>query len=99
MRPSSAYGGHRSEALPGRAPAALLGIVLVAALLVPVGPPASATVAQESRVAPESVAPPPVVPDDPLWPDQWGLRTTFVDQVWAHTTGDPDTVVAVLSTG
>ncbi len=40
-----------------------------------------------------------VVPDDPSWPDQDGVRRIRVDEVWEQTTGDDDVVIAVVDTG
>ncbi|MDP9799236.1 subtilisin family serine protease [Catenuloplanes nepalensis] len=39
-----------------------------------------------------------VTPDDPFYPEQWGLRKVNVPGAWSMTTGDPVTV-AVLDTG
>jgi probable HAF family extracellular repeat protein len=41
----------------------------------------------------------PVVPNDPLWAEQWGPRQVRVDQAWATTTGSSDIVVAIVDTG
>jgi hypothetical protein len=42
---------------------------------------------------------PPIAPNDPAWRDEWGLRSTHVDALWARSTGDPTVVVAVVDTG
>lgn len=39
-----------------------------------------------------------VVPDDPLFEHQWGLRRSRLPRAWEHTTGHRDTVVAILDT-
>ncbi|HSK96296.1 MAG TPA: S8 family serine peptidase [Euzebyales bacterium] len=36
---------------------------------------------------------------DPAWPEQRGLRGIRADEVWSHTTGDADVVIAVVDTG
>jgi subtilisin family serine protease len=38
-------------------------------------------------------------PNDPAWPDQWGLRTAGFPKAWDVTRGSKDVVVAVLDTG
>jgi subtilisin family serine protease len=38
-------------------------------------------------------------PDDPSWPDQWGLRRAGFPKAWDVTRGSPRTIVAVLDTG
>ena len=38
-------------------------------------------------------------PNDPAWADQWGPRLTRAADLWAYTTGDPRTVIAVVDTG
>ncbi len=40
-----------------------------------------------------------VVPDDPLYSQQWGISATQIDQVWETTTGTPDQIIAILDTG
>jgi subtilisin family serine protease len=39
------------------------------------------------------------IPNDPAWPDQWGLRTAGFPKAWDITRGSPSVVVAVLDTG
>lgn len=58
--------------------------------------PAVAAVDRVPRVRTQAL---PVVPNDPLWGEQWGSRQIFLDQAWTTTTGSSDTVVAVLDTG
>ncbi len=41
----------------------------------------------------------PVLPNDPLFPQQWGLSNICAPQAWAITTGSTNVVVAVLDTG
>ena len=38
-------------------------------------------------------------PNDPEWPDQWGLRTAGFPKAWDVTRGSKNVVVAVLDTG
>jgi thermitase len=38
-------------------------------------------------------------PNDPSFPQQWGLQTIAAPQAWTVTTGNPSTIVAVLDTG
>lgn len=40
-----------------------------------------------------------IVPDDPAWPDQDGVRRIRADEVWEQTTGHDDVVIAVVDTG
>ncbi len=40
-----------------------------------------------------------VTPNDPRWPDQWGLQRIEAPSAWTATTGDADVTVAVLDTG
>ncbi|WKZ71246.1 MAG: S8 family serine peptidase [Melioribacteraceae bacterium] len=40
-----------------------------------------------------------VVPNDPLYSEQWGIPATQVDLVWETTTGDTTQVIAILDTG
>lgn len=40
-----------------------------------------------------------VTVDDPLWPDQEGVRRIRAPQVWDETTGDDTLVIAVIDTG
>ncbi|KAF0128252.1 MAG: peptidase S8/S53 subtilisin kexin sedolisin [Bacteroidetes bacterium] len=40
-----------------------------------------------------------VVPNDPLYSQQWGISATQIDQVWETTTGTPDQIIAILDTG
>jgi thermitase len=39
------------------------------------------------------------VPNDPHYPDLWGLQTIGAEAAWARTTGSPDVVAAVIDTG
>jgi subtilisin family serine protease len=39
------------------------------------------------------------IPDDPRFPDQWGLTTIGAPTAWDSTTGTDDVVAAVLDTG
>jgi subtilisin family serine protease len=39
------------------------------------------------------------IPNDPEWPDQWGLRTVGFPKAWDVTRGSKAVVVAVLDTG
>ncbi len=39
------------------------------------------------------------IPNDPAWPDQWGLRTASFPKAWEITRGSASVVVAVLDTG
>ena len=41
----------------------------------------------------------PVVPNDPMFPQQWGLSNICASQAWAITTGSTNVIVAVLDTG
>jgi len=40
-----------------------------------------------------------VVPNDPLYNQQWGIPATQVDLVWDTTTGDTTQIIAILDTG
>ncbi len=40
-----------------------------------------------------------LVPTDPAWADQEGLRQVRVDEAWEQTTGDDGVVIAVVDTG
>jgi putative cell wall-binding protein len=40
-----------------------------------------------------------VTPNDPGWPDQWGLSHVGAPTAWAATTGSQDVTVAILDTG
>lgn len=40
-----------------------------------------------------------VVPDDPAWAQQDGVRTIRANEVWEHTTGDGGVTIAVVDTG
>lgn len=42
---------------------------------------------------------PPVIPNDPRFPQQWSLRKIGATNAWATTTGSPEVVVAVIDTG
>jgi hypothetical protein len=39
------------------------------------------------------------LPNDPAWPEQWGLHTVGFARAWDVTRGSPSIVVAVLDTG
>lgn len=41
----------------------------------------------------------PVIPNDPLYPEQWYVTATNVDDVWSTTTGSTDAVIAIIDTG
>lgn len=41
----------------------------------------------------------PVVPDDPLYSQQWGLESIGAPEAWERTTGSKSVIVAVLDTG
>lgn len=40
-----------------------------------------------------------IVPNDPLYPNQWALRQIGAPTAWETTTGNPNVIVAVLDTG
>lgn len=40
-----------------------------------------------------------VAVNDPLWPDQKGVRRIRAHEIWDETTGDEDLVIAVIDTG
>ncbi len=40
-----------------------------------------------------------IIPNDPLWTDQWNLRLINAPEGWEITTGSADVVIAVLDTG
>ncbi|MCK9281314.1 MAG: S8 family serine peptidase [Melioribacteraceae bacterium] len=40
-----------------------------------------------------------VVPNDPLYGQQWAIPAAGIDKVWALTTGDTTQVIAILDTG
>lgn len=40
-----------------------------------------------------------IVPNDPAWPDQDGVRRIRADEVWEQTTGADDVVIAIVDTG
>ncbi len=40
-----------------------------------------------------------VVPDDPLYPSQWGLQETGMADAWDHARGEGTILVAVIDTG
>lgn len=40
-----------------------------------------------------------VIPDDPLFANQWGLQRINAPRAWAMSEGDPNIVIAVLDTG
>lgn len=39
------------------------------------------------------------IPNDPMWPEQWGLQRIRLPEVWAYGTGSEEVVVAVVDTG
>lgn len=39
------------------------------------------------------------IPNDPLWPRQWGPAAIKAPEVWRHGTGTAETVVAVIDSG
>lgn len=41
----------------------------------------------------------PFIPNDPIYPQQWGVQRINAPSAWAITTGDPNVVVAVLDQG
>jgi len=42
---------------------------------------------------------PSITPDDPYFPDQWGLTRILASEAWRFTRGNPDVTVAVIDTG
>jgi subtilisin family serine protease len=38
-------------------------------------------------------------PNDPIWPDQWGLRTVALPAAWDRSRGSSSVIVAVVDTG
>ncbi len=40
-----------------------------------------------------------LTPNDPSWREQWGSRLMRLPEVWDHTTGNPNVVIAVVDTG
>ena len=65
----------------------------------PVGPELTAEEVarmQSNRQAAKSDA---VVPNDPLYPEQWYIPAVKADLVWEQTTGDSTQVIAILDTG
>lgn len=40
-----------------------------------------------------------VVPNDPLFSEQWGINITEIDKVWSEAIGDTSQVIAILDTG
>ena len=38
-------------------------------------------------------------PNDPFWPQEWGLNLTRASDLWQYTTGDPSIIIAVVDTG
>lgn len=40
-----------------------------------------------------------LVPNDPLYSQQWGIPATNIDKVWNTTTGDSTAIIAILDTG
>jgi len=40
-----------------------------------------------------------LVPNDPLYNQQWGIPATNIDDVWNTTTGDSTQIIAILDTG
>lgn len=65
--------------------------------LSPVGPELSAE--QVARVRKMNQSTSSVVPNDPLYAEQWYLPAVKVDKVWEQTTGDTTQVIAILDTG
>jgi thermitase len=39
------------------------------------------------------------VPNDPLFPQQWGLEKINILEAWPYSRGDPDVLIAVIDTG
>jgi subtilisin family serine protease len=56
-------------------------------------------VADDERRPALSSAEPPVIPDDPMFPQQWNLRRIGATNAWATTTGSAEVVVAVIDGG
>lgn len=50
-------------------------------------------------VQPDALLDPASLPDDPLWPQQWGLLLCGMDQAWNLEPGHAGSVVAVLDSG
>lgn len=40
-----------------------------------------------------------LIPNDPLYNQQWGIPATNIDDVWNSTTGDSTSIIAILDTG
>lgn len=40
-----------------------------------------------------------LIPNDPLYNQQWGIPATNIDDVWDTTTGDSTSIIAILDTG
>jgi len=51
------------------------------------------------RVEPNYMYYPLAVPDDPRYPELWGMRAIGAEEAWDITTGSRDVVVAVIDTG
>ena len=41
----------------------------------------------------------PTIPNDPLWPRQWGMRKIRLPEAWSLTTGSPEVVIAMIDSG
>ncbi len=66
----------------------------------PVGPEMTM---QEAMLLPEnsklSDAASGLVPNDPLYPSQWGIPATNIDDVWNTNTGKTTSIIGILDTG
>jgi YD repeat-containing protein len=51
--------------------------------------------ADQSTPQPE----PQTIPNDPRYPEQWGVKNTVSSEVWAATAGSKQTVIAVIDSG
>jgi subtilisin family serine protease len=51
------------------------------------------------RHGPDPPPPPPVVPNDPMFSQQWNLKKIGATNAWATTTGSTNVIVAVIDTG
>lgn len=54
-------------------------------------PPMNITIVPENSIA--------MVPNDPLYPEQWGMRMIQANYSWDVTTGNKNMIVAVIDTG
>jgi len=59
----------------------------------------SAPGAPHAGAGPCSAAPMPITPNDPFYPQQWGLQRINAPNAWPISEGDPNVVVAVLDQG